>query len=93
MAKRKTARTLESKEAASKATNADRVVPTRAIHADRPAGETGTTAKKGKVDLAQEYPRAFDAGRRAKRSNIPENQAPVMNDKEREAYLEGYKAG
>lgn len=70
---------LEAKEAASRATNADKVVP------------TGTAAKAKKPDLRTEYPNEYDAGKRAARSGIPKDQAPVFYGKDAEkAWLEGY---
>lgn len=46
-------------------------------------------AELEKRELAREYPRAFRMGVEAKAANIPEDQMPVLNDKEREAYLLG----
>lgn len=79
MATKKTAgkapgRKLNPQKAASTATNRDKVAK---------------PGEKSARDLRNEFPRAFQMGQQAKAACIPENQMPVLSDKEREAYLLG----
>lgn len=75
---------LEAKEAAAKATNADAVITT----GEAIAREAAPTAS-----LSQDYPLAFDLGRRARGAAIARDQAPFGAGDELDAWLEGYDAG
>lgn len=51
----------------------------------------GKKPKAKRVDVRTEYAREFEAGRRARRSNIPKEQAPVFSSKDAEkAWHEGW---
>lgn len=75
---------LEAKEAASKATNADRVITT---------GEAIVAEAAPTASLSQDYPLAFDHGKRARGAAIARDQAPFGAGDELDAWLEGYDAG
>lgn len=74
---------LGAKEAASKATNTDRVVTT---------GEAIQEEAPPTASLSQDYPLAFELGRRSRAASIARDQAPFGAGDELSAWLEGYDA-